>query len=230
MKKKIVIFSGAGMSAESGIQTFRDSNGLWENHAVEDVATPRAWKKNPELVLRFYNERRKNIREASPSDAHKEIALLEGDYDLEIITQNIDDLHERAGSSKVLHLHGEILKMRSEKEASLIYPILDDIHLGDLAADGAQLRPHIVWFEEEVPMMETAIRRAIDADVFVVIGSSLVVYPAASILNYLPPHLPIFVIDKKVPKINRQNVIYIEKKATEGIIDLKEILKSKFLP
>lgn len=228
MKKKLVIFTGAGMSAESGIQTFRDSNGLWENYAVEDVATPRAWKKDPELVLRFYNERRKNIRAASPNEAHKELALLEVDYDLEIITQNIDDLHERAGSSKVLHLHGEIMKMRSERDASLIYPILEEIHLGDKAEDGAQLRPHIVWFDEEVPMMETAIHRVIDADLFVVIGSSLVVYPAASILNYLPPYMPIVVIDKKVPKINRPNVQYIEKIATQGILELKEILKNKF--
>ncbi len=217
MKKKIVVFTGAGMSAESGIQTFRDSNGLWENYAVEDVATPRAWKKDPALVLRFYNERRKNILEALPNKAHLQLAALENNFEVQIITQNIDDLHERAGSSKVMHLHGEILKMRSERNEALNYPIQGDIKIGDLATDGAQLRPAIVWFEEEVPMMEFAIREAMQADIFVVIGTSLVVYPAASILHYLPPAMPVVVIDKKLPIVNRSFVSYIEKPATEGV-------------
>lgn len=224
MKKKIVVFTGAGVSAESGIQTFRDSNGLWENYAVEDVATLRAWKKDQELVLRFYNERRKNILAAKPNNAHIGLAALENEFHVEVITQNIDDLHERAGSGKVLHLHGEIFKMRSESNESLIYPVKGDIQIGDKASDGAQLRPHIVWFEEEVPMMENAIQKAISADVFVVIGTSLAVYPAASLLHYLPLHTPVIVIDKKTPVVNRKNVTYIEKPATEGVILLKEIL------
>ncbi len=178
-KKKLVVFSGAGISAESGLQTFRDSDGLWEGHRVEDVATPRAWRKDPEQVLRFYNERRRRILEAVPNRAHQVVAELEQDFDVQVITQNIDDLHERAGSSSITHLHGEIFKMRSEQQEHLVYPIRGDIRLGDTAEDGAQLRPHIVWFEEPVPMMEQAVRIARSADYFVVIGTSLVVYPAA---------------------------------------------------
>ncbi len=228
MKRKIVVFTGAGVSAESGIQTFRDSNGLWENYAVEDVATPRAWKKDQALVLRFYNERRKNILAANPNSAHTGLAALEDEFDVEIITQNIDDLHERAGSRKVLHLHGEIFKMRSEQNESLVYPVKGDILPGDRASDGAQLRPHIVWFEEEVPMMENAIQKALSADIFIVIGTSLAVYPAASLLHYLPLHIPVIVIDKKTPFINRENVTYIERTASEGVILLKEMLLSFF--
>jgi NAD-dependent deacetylase len=215
--KKLVVFTGAGVSAESGIQTFRDAGGLWEGFQIEEVATPRAWKKNPEMVLRFYNERRKNVLEASPNLAHRLIAQLQESYDVEVITQNIDDLHERAGSEKVLHLHGELLKMRSEHNSDLVYPILTDIRIGDLAEDGAQLRPSIVWFEEPVPMMEEAIRIAMQADIFIVIGTSLVVYPAASLLHYTNPHTPVFVIDKKIPVINRSHVTYIEMPATEGM-------------
>ncbi|MBK7763339.1 MAG: NAD-dependent deacylase [Bacteroidetes bacterium] len=222
--KKIVVFTGAGMSAESGIQTFRDSGGLWEGHKVEEVATPRAWQRDPEKVLRFYNERRRNILQAQPNAAHIAIADLQKSFDVEIITQNIDDLHERAGSKKILHLHGEIFKMRSEANETLIYPILDDMKVGDLAEDGAQLRPHIVWFEEPVPMMEKAILMSHDADLFVVIGSSLVVYPAASLVHYLPPFMPVYVIDKKVPKIDRRLVTYIEKPATEGVKELVKLL------
>jgi NAD-dependent deacetylase len=223
-KKKIVVFTGAGISAESGLQTFRDSDGLWEGHKVEDVATPRAWKKDMSQVLRFYNERRRNILNAKPNEAHIGLAALQQDYDIHIITQNIDDLHERAGSRHVTHLHGEIVKMRSEKNQELIYPIEGDIHVGDLAEDGAQLRPHIVWFEEAVPMMEVAIPIAMSADLFVVIGTSLVVYPAASLLHYLPPLVPVVVIDKKIPHITRSNVTAIEKSATEGIADFKNWL------
>lgn len=222
--KKVVIFSGAGISAESGLKTFRDSDGLWEGYDVQDVATPRAWAKNPALVLKFYNERRQNVKEAKPNLAHQTIADLQANYDVQVITQNIDDLHERAGSKNILHLHGEIFKMRSEKNDELIYPIYDDIQLGNKANDGCQLRPHIVWFEEPVPLMEDAIELAIKADIFVVIGTSLVVYPAASILNYLPNKIPIIVIDKKAPEINRANVTYIEKPATEGILDLKKMI------
>lgn len=227
--KKLVIFTGAGISAESGLKTFRDSDGLWEGYDVHEVATPRGWRKNPELVLRFYNERRQNIKDAKPNKAHEVIADLEQYFDVQIITQNIDDLHERAGSKNVLHLHGEIFKMRSEQNDENIYPILGDINVGDKAPDGFQLRPHIVWFEEPVPLMEDAVNLAYMADVFVVIGTSLVVYPAASILNYLPPFMPVIVVDKKVPKVNRQGVAYIEKPATLGIEDLKKLLLEKFI-
>jgi NAD-dependent deacetylase len=218
--KKLVVFTGAGVSAESGIQTFRDAGGLWEGFQIEDVATPRAWRKNPEMVLRFYNERRKNVLEATPNLAHRLIAQLQESFDVEVITQNIDDLHERAGSEKVLHLHGELLKMRSEHNDDLVYPILTDIRIGDLAEDGAQLRPSIVWFEEPVPMMEKAIRITMQADIFIVIGTSLVVYPAASLLHYTNPHTPVFVIDKKIPVINRSHVTYIEMPATKGMNEL----------
>ena len=224
-KKNIVVFTGAGISAESGIKTFRDGNGIWENHRVEDVATPRAWKKNPELVLRFYNERRKNVFEAKPNHAHTVLANLEKNYTIQIITQNIDDLHERAGSSRVMHLHGEINKMRSEQNEITTYPCTHDILLGEKAPDGFQLRPHIVWFEEAVPMMEFAIELTKRSDLFVVIGTSLVVYPAASLLDYLPEHIPVLVIDKKVPTVQRPNVTYIEKVASEGVTDMADYIK-----
>lgn len=222
--QKVIVFTGAGISAESGLQTFRDQNGLWQGYRVEDVATPSAFKKNPELVLDFYNQRRRNVKEAQPNAAHVALAALEQRMEVEIITQNIDDLHERAGSSKVLHLHGEIFKMRSALREDLVYPIYNDILLGDLAEDGAQLRPHIVWFEEPVPLFEQAIQLVQDADAFVVIGTSLVVYPAASILNYLPPFMPVYVLDKKVPKIGKERVTYIEQSATEGINELIRML------
>ncbi len=222
--KNLVVFTGAGISAESGIKTFRDSDGLWEGYQVEEVATPNAWLKNPELVLRFYNERRRKIIDVEPNIAHQVIVDLENHYNVFIITQNIDDLHERAGSTHITHLHGEIFKMRSEKNASLVYPIHKDINIGELAEDGAQLRPHIVWFYEDVPMMDRAIEITKSADIFVVIGTSLVVYPAASLLNYLNEHTPVYVVDKKVPNVNKPNVIYIEKPATEGMLELKELL------
>lgn len=222
--KKIVVFTGAGISAESGLQTFRDANGLWEGYKVEDVATPRAWAKNPAQVLEFYNQRRRSVLEAKPNEAHIIIAELEKEFEVDVITQNIDDLHERAGSSNILHLHGEILKMRSEQNESFIYPIQGDINVGDKAEDGSQLRPHIVWFEEAVPMMDEAIRRSIDCDYFVVVGTSLVVYPAASILHYLPPFMPIYLIDKNPPALSRNNLTVIAKPATEGMKELKNIL------
>lgn len=224
-KKKLVVLTGAGISAESGLKTFRDADGLWEGYDINEVATATAWRKNPALVLEFYNMRRKSVREVAPNAAHRILAELEAYFDVHIITQNIDDLHERAGSTKVLHLHGEILKMRSEKDETLIYPIEGDIELGDKAADGAQLRPHIVWFEEPVPMMEEAIEVTRGAELFLVVGTSLVVYPAAGLVNYAPWPIPKFIVDKKVPYTNSLfNLTAIEKGAGEGMKELKEIL------
>lgn len=225
--KKMVVLTGAGVSAESGLKTFRDSDGLWEGYRVEDVATFQAWRKDPELVLEFYNVRRKGVLEAKPNAAHIGLAELEKDFDVTIITQNIDDLHERAGSTRVLHLHGEILKMRSESNAKLIYPITGDIRLGDTAEDGAQLRPHIVWFGESVPMMDAAVPLVREADIFVVVGTSLVVYPAAGLVDFAQPAIPKFIIDKRIPYTSRQqNLMTIEKPATEGVSDLIKILKT----
>lgn len=194
--KKIVIFTGAGISAESGIKTFRDSGGLWENHAIEEVATPQAWKKNPSLVLDFYNQRRRQVIEALPNSAHFALVDLEKKYEVHIITQNIDDLHERAGSSSVLHLHGEIMKSRSSIQSDLIYSMQKEtIELGERCERESQLRPHIVWFGEEVPMMEQAIEITGKADLFIVIGTSLAVYPAASLLQFTPEHAATIIID-----------------------------------
>jgi NAD-dependent deacetylase len=224
-KQKLVVLTGAGISAESGLKTFRDSDGLWEDHRIEDVATPRAWRKDPQLVLGFYNMRRKNVLEAKPNAAHIGLAELEKHFDVHTITQNIDDLHERAGSTKVMHLHGQILEMRSERREDLIYPIREDIRLGDKAEDGAQLRPNIVWFEEAVPMIAEAIPIMESADIFVLIGTSLVVYPAAGLVDYLKPGVKKYVIDKSIPPMNYyRNVIPIEKPATQGIADLKSLL------
>jgi NAD-dependent deacetylase len=220
-KKKLVVLTGAGISAESGLRTFRDSDGLWEGYNIEDVATPGAWRKNPQLVLDFYNQRRRDVLDALPNAAHTGLAALEKDFDVHIITQNIDDLHERGGSSKVLHLHGEILKMRSERDLRLVSSIQHDIRLGDMAGDGAQQRPHIVWFEEPVPMMDLAIPLVRAADIFVVVGTSLVVYPAAGLLNYAKPAIPKFIVDKSIPitaAIN--NIIGIEQPATTGVAAL----------
>ncbi|HKP33024.1 MAG TPA: NAD-dependent deacylase [Chitinophagaceae bacterium] len=220
-KKKIVVLTGAGISAESGLKTFRDSDGLWEGYNIEDVATPRAWKKNPLLVLDFYNHRRKNVLAASPNDAHLALAELEKDFDVHIITQNIDDLHERAGSTKVMHLHGEILKMRSELSPDDILEIRDDIILGQKANDGGQLRPHIVWFEEPVPMIEEAVPVVKSADIFVIVGTSLVVYPAAGLVNYAKWEVPKFIVDKRIPYTSSlYNLTAIEKPASEGMKDL----------
>jgi len=221
-----VVLTGAGISAESGLRTFRDSDGLWEGYNIEDVATPRAWRKNPQLVLDFYNERRKNVKAATPNAAHTGLAQLEKDFDVHIITQNIDDLHERGGSSNVLHLHGEILKMRSERNERLVSEIHGDILLGDKAADGAQWRPHIVWFEEPVPMIEKAARITAEADVFVVIGTSLLVYPAAGLVNIVAGEIPAFVVDKIIPNTSSiKNLAAIEKPATMGIGDLIKALE-----
>jgi NAD-dependent deacetylase len=199
-RPKFVVLSGAGISAESGLKTFRDSDGLWEGHRVEDVATPEAWYRDREKVLRFYNERRKAVLEASPNEAHKLLAALEEKFDITVITQNIDNLHEKAGSKKVLHLHGEIFKSRSTKDQRLIYDIRGwELNEGDMCELGSQLRPHIVWFGEAVPMMEEAISQAKNADYFLVIGTSLAVYPAAGLVDYVPVEAKKFLIDPKIP-------------------------------
>jgi len=223
-KKKLVVLTGAGISAESGLKTFRDSDGLWEGYDVYEVATPRGFKANPALVLKFYNERRKEVAKAEPNDAHKGLAALEEYFDVHIITQNIDDLHERAGSTNVTHLHGEIFKMRSVLDSTKAFPIEGDIQVGDLAPDGGQLRPFIVWFEEEVPMIEVAVNMVRQADIFVVIGTSLQVYPAAGLVNYAPNQIPKYIIDKKIPPTTDAiyNLIKIEQSASEGVKELME--------
>ncbi|MEO8404538.1 MAG: NAD-dependent deacylase [Chitinophagaceae bacterium] len=226
-KKKIVILTGAGISAESGLKTFRDSDGLWEGYEVTEVATPGAWRKNPQLVLDFYNMRRKDVADAQPNAAHYGLAELEKDFDVTIITQNIDDLHERAGSTNVLHLHGQIFQMRADADEGDVYEIRGDIALGDLDSNGSQLRPHIVWFGEAVPMIETAIPIVHEADIFMVVGTSLVVYPAAGLVNYAASHIPKFIIDKKIPYTSAiDNLITIEKPATEGVKDLLLMIES----
>lgn len=228
-RKKLIILTGAGISAESGLRTFRDSDGLWEGYQVTDVATPRAWRKNPQLVLDFYNERRRDVANAKPNAAHIVLAELEKSFDITIITQNIDDLHERAGSTNVLHLHGEIFKMRSEWDETLVSEIRGDIKLGDMATDGAQLRPHIVWFEEPVPKIEEAISVVFTADIFVVVGTSLIVYPAAGLINYVAAETPKFIVDKKIPYTSpMKNLKIIEKPATEGMKDLANLLVKQF--
>lgn len=224
-KKHIVVLSGAGISAESGLKTFRDSDGLWNGYDVYEVASPQGWQKDPQLVLDFYNARRKDVAAALPNAAHQGLAELQNDFEVTIITQNIDDLHERAGSANVLHLHGNIFKMRSIANEHIFFDIYEDIHLGDKAVDGYQLRPHIVWFGEAVPMMEKAIAILQDCDYFVVVGTSLQVYPAASLLNYAPPYLPKFIIDKKIPATGKQNNLHvIEMTATAGVAELKRII------
>jgi len=226
MKKKLVILTGAGMSQESGIRTFRDSDGLWEEYDVSEVATPEAWRRNPELVMRFYNERRKQLYESEPNAGHRGLVDLEKDFDVYIITQNIDDLHERAGSKNVLHLHGELKKARSSVDESLIYDIDGwELKFGQKCAKGSQLRPHIVWFGEAVPAMEDAIPLAESADIMVVIGTSLNVYPAAGLVNYVEKGTPIFVVDPERPSVYIRNVTYIQEKAGKGVEFLKQKLK-----
>jgi len=227
-KKHIVVLTGAGISAESGLQTFRDAGGLWEGSNVEDVATPRGWRKNPAMVLDFYNYRRQQVLNAEPNLAHTALAGLEQNANVSIITQNIDDLHERAGSTRVLHLHGQILVMRSESDELLKYPCHGDINIGDLAEDGAQLRPDIVWFEEPVLSIEEAANIVRTADVFVVIGTSLQVYPAAGLLDYVPAKVPKFLIDKAAVSLGGLiDLEVIQGPATEGVAILLE--KMKFL-
>ncbi|MBL7965795.1 MAG: NAD-dependent deacylase [Prolixibacteraceae bacterium] len=226
MKKKLVILSGAGMSQESGIRTFRDMGGLWEEYDVTEVATPEAWRRNPELVMRFYNDRRKQLYECEPNAGHRGLVDLEKDFEVQIITQNVDDLHERAGSKKVLHLHGELKKARSSVDESLVYDIDGwELKFGQKCAKGSQLRPHIVWFGEAVPAMEEAIPLTEEADILVVIGTSLNVYPAAGLVNYVKRGTPIFVIDPERPQVYIRNVTYVQEKAGRGVEILKEKLK-----
>ncbi len=219
MKPKLVVFTGAGISAESGIKTFRDSGGLWEEFDINEVATPQAWNKNKALVLDFYNKRRKQVLDAQPNKAHFALVELEKKYDVQIITQNIDDLHERAGSKKVLHLHGEIIKSRSSTDESLVYKIKgDEIKLGDKCERGSQLRPHIVWFGEMVPMMSTANSIAEKAAIFIVVGTSMAVYPAAGIIDYSPQQIPKYLIDPSDIKVTGiANLTIIKEKASIGL-------------
>lgn len=227
MKQKLVILTGAGMSQESGIRTFRDMGGLWEEYDITEVATPEAWAQNPMLVMKFYNDRRKQLYESEPNAGHIGLVDLEKDFEVQIITQNIDDLHERAGSSTVLHLHGELKKARSSVDESLIYDIDGwELKFGQKCAKGSQLRPHIVWFGEAVPAMDDAIQIVESADILVVIGTSLNVYPAAGLVNYTAKETPIFVIDPERPSVYIRNVIYIQEKAGKGVEMLKEKLKS----
>ena len=225
MSKKVVVFSGSGISAESGLKTFRDSDGLWEEFNVYEVATPQAWEKNPELVNEFYNARRKQVREARPNAAHLALAQLEERFDVQIITQNIDDLHERAGSSKVLHLHGEIMKCRSCVDAHLIYPICDDIKIGQLCEKGSQLRPHVVWFGEMVTEMDRALLYASNAEIFIIVGTSLNVYPAAGLVTVAPADIPKYLIDPNAYEILVNDKIkIIPEKACTGVPKLVEKL------
>ncbi len=214
-KKKVVVLTGAGISAESGISTFRDSDGLWEQYRVEDVATYDAYLRNPELVLNFYNERRRQLFAVKPNDGHRQLVRLEEKYDVHIITQNIDNLHEQAGSTNVLHLHGLLTQARSDRDDNLIIDIGDrDIHLGDKAPDGAQLRPHVVWFGEAVPNIEPAAELCEKADYFVVVGTSMNVYPAAGLIHYVPRTSPCYLVDPKAVPISRPITIFQEKAGT----------------
>ncbi|HMM02558.1 MAG: NAD-dependent deacylase [Prevotella sp.] len=226
--KHIVVLSGAGMSAESGISTFRDSGGLWEQHSIEDVATPEGFRRNPQLVLDFYNARRKAAFEAKPNQGHIGLAEMEKEYKVSIITQNVDSLHERAGSTNVIHLHGELDKVRSTADPSLIYTLNPDnaeIKVGDRCEKGSQLRPHIVWFGEAVPMIEKAIEVVQTADVLVVIGTSLNVYPAAGLLNYIRRDTPVYLIDPNEVKVYQQDIHFIKKGASEGVEELRKLLR-----
>jgi NAD-dependent deacetylase len=228
MKKKLVVLTGAGISAESGIKTFRDSDGLWEGHNVMDVATPEGWHKNPALVLDFYNQRRQQLKEVQPNKGHQILAELENDFEVFIITQNVDDLHERAGSLNITHLHGELLKVRSTKNKNYILDWQDDLNFGDVDHQGNQLRPHIVWFGEQVPALDEAIAITEQADYFAVIGTSLQVYPAAGLIDFTKKETPIYYIDPKPIKIpNLRNPLeVIPNIASEGVLILKERLQT----
>lgn len=229
MKKKIVVLTGAGISAESGIKTFRDADGLWEGHDVMEVASPQGFAKNPKLVLDFYNQRRSQLSTVEPNIAHKSLANLEAHFDVEIITQNVDDLHERGGSMKVLHLHGELLKARSVVNEEAILPWKTDLNLGDLNKNGEQLRPHIVWFGEQVPLLEKAVEITEQAEILIIIGTSMQVYPAAGLINFVAPGIPIYFIDPKpsVSKSEYGNLTIIEHTAVNGLPTLVEDLIGK---
>jgi NAD-dependent deacetylase len=226
--KKIVVLTGAGISAESGIKTFRDSDGLWEEYRIEDVATFEAWQKNQELVIEFYNQRRKQLLEVEPNAAHFALAKLEQKYDVQIITQNVDDLHERGGSTKIIHLHGELKKVRSTIDDSLIYDLKGwELKKGDLCEKASQLRPHIVWFGEDVPLIIPAAELSSHADIFMVVGTSMAVYPAAGLIDYVPHQIPKYLIDPNVrDNYYVRNLSIIKEKASIGLVNLvEELLK-----
>ncbi len=221
-----MVLSGAGISAESGIPTFRASDGLWENHRIEDVATPEAWERNQALVLEFYNQRRKKALEVKSNRGHQVLAELEQHFDVTIITQNVDNLHEKAGSTRVVHLHGSLFESRSSVDESLVYPIKgESLHIGEKCSKGSQLRPNIVWFGEAVPMMDTAIQHAADADIFIVVGTSLQVYPAAGLIRYVPYEASKFIVDPKLPDLPAIPYLQsFEEAASTGLVKVKEIL------
>lgn len=228
MKKNIVVLTGAGISAESGIKTFRDSDGLWENHNVNDVATYDAYLRNPEMVLRFYNERRRQLSAAQPNEAHKQLVRLQQYYNVQIVTQNIDNLHEQAGSCNVLHLHGELTKARSDRNENLIVDIgYNDINLGDKASDGCQLRPHIVWFGEAVPNIEPASLLCEQSHYFIVVGTSMNVYPAAGLIHYVPKSTPCYLVDPK-PVVVQRKINVIQENAGTGVKKVVDELLSDF--
>ena len=223
--KKIVLLTGAGISAESGIQTFRDADGLWHNHKVEDVASPEGWRKNREVVLEFYNERRRKLKDVVPNHAHQLVKQLEEHFEVQIITQNIDDLHERAGSTNILHIHGELNKMCSSLNRKLVYDCFDDIKIGDKAADDSQLRPDIVWFGEDVPLYPVAIEMVKQADIFMVIGTSLQVYPAANLLSFIKHDAQLIIINPEHDGGNYGGrAIYVKEKATTGMQKVFDVL------
>lgn len=227
--KRLVVLSGAGMSAESGVSTFRDNNGLWENHRIEEVATPSAWENNPQMVLEFYNQRRKQLFEVEPNAGHLALVQLEEKYDVQIITQNVDDLHERAGSKNILHLHGELIKVRSTYDPSLVNTLDGwELKWGDKCEKGYQLRPHIVWFGEGVPLIGTAVEIISEADIVLVIGTSMVVYPAAGLIGYAPVNIPKYYIDPKAfPVSGIANLSVIQEKAGTGVpLLVNELLSS----
>lgn len=224
MIKKLVVLSGAGISAESGVKTFRDYNGLWENHRIEDVASPEGFQRNPQMVLDFYNARRKQLQEVKPNEAHLLLAKLEEYFEVHIITQNVDDLHERGGSSRIIHLHGELKKARPIDSESETIVWEKDLNLGDLNSKGVQLRPHIVWFGEMVPEMDQAVKIAETADIFLVIGTSMQVYPAASLIQFIPDHCEVFVIDPNLDQNFLAADHFLKTSATDGMRKLIEIL------
>lgn len=232
MKKNLVVLSGAGMSAESGISTFRDAGGLWEQYPVEQVATPEGYARNPELVINFYNERRKQLLDVQPNEGHRGVAALEKDFNVTVVTQNVDNLHERAGSTHVIHLHGELTKVCSSRDPNNPHYIKElkpeeyEVHMGDQAGDGSQLRPFIVWFGEAVPEIETAIRYVEKADIFVIIGTSMNVYPAAGLLSYVPAGAEVYLIDPKPVDVHSARPVHVIRKgASEGVRELREILR-----
>lgn len=225
MKRKLVVLSGAGISAESGVKTFRDSNGLWENHRIEDVASPEGFRRNPQMVLDFYNARRRQLKEVQPNEAHIILAELQKDYDVHIITQNVDDLHERAGSEKVLHLHGELRKARPVNAETAVIPWENDLNLGDTDEAGIQLRPHIVWFGEMVTTLEEAQQTVQNADLFLVIGTSMQVYPAAGLIHHVPEHCEVYLIDPHLENKYVKPEHFFQNSATEGMRELRELLR-----